>query len=586
MKPLEHQKAALRAVGRIEGLSAEIELLKDRLAAVPLWRPAAGLARQCDEALKMIRGIRMRLERNLVVTVIGPSGSGKSTLVNALAGGDDVSPAGRQRPTTGRLIVLGAGGEDAAELAHDLGGDSVEIKAVPARSFPPGLCLIDTPDTDSTAFPEHIPALERVIAQSDVLVCVFDAENPKRRDHADFLAPFVRRFDGESLLAVLNKCDRLDADELRSRILPDFREYIRSAWKGAVDQALCLSARRHVREPDWDPSAPPRHDVDQFEELRDRVFGPAGRGRLVIDRRVENARQLHAVVLGEAGRELAADRETLTAARQTLGRVLMDAMTAAAAAVRDQGSVSGGSLGAAVYQRLCMRWIGPVGWMLAVWTRLVAIGSSIAAMLRLGRSSDGSFSSRRSNRSASAGAIAAALRRYRLAMVGGWPEVAEQLVRGRFDATVRNLDTAATSAARFEEQLASLWDRAIDQEVDAMARRLGGVWLQSLINTPVLGILGYIGWVTVQTFFSADYLSGDYFLHAFWVIAIALLLSFFALQAIVRMTASPERIMKRAFDRLQKEVADLDGLAGHPLQTQLEAVLHLAAAASGGQASA
>jgi GTPase SAR1 family protein len=586
MKLLEHQTAALKAVGRIEGLSAEIELLKDRLAAVPLWRPAAGLVRQCDEALGMVRRISIRLERSLVVTVIGPSGSGKSTLVNALAGGGDVSPAGRRRPTTGRLMVLGAGGEDAVELTRDLGGDSVEIKAAPAQGWPAGLCLIDTPDTDSTAFPQHRVALERVIAQSDVLVCVFDAENPKRRDHADFLAPFVQHFDGESLVAVLNKCDRLDADELKTRILPDFRDYIRSAWKGAVDRVLCLSARRHIHEPAWDPSAPPRHDFDQFEELRDRVLGPVGRGRLVIDRRVGNARQLHAVVLEETGRELAADRETLRAARQTLGRLQTDAMTAAAAALRDHGSMGTGSLGAAVYQRLCMRWIGPVGWMLAVWTRLVAIGSSIAAMLRLGRSSDAAVSGRRSDRSGSAGAVAAALRQFRLAMVGGWPEVADQLVRGRFDATVRNLDTAAASAARFEEQLASLWDRAIDQEVNGVTRRLGGVWLQTLINAPVLGILGYIGWVTMQTFFSADYLSGDYFLHAFWVIAIALMLSFVALQAIVRMTASPERIMKRAFDRLQNEVADMDGLAGHPLPTQLEAILHLAAAASDGPASA
>jgi len=163
--------------------------------------------------------------------------------------------------------------------------------------------------------------------------------------------------------------------------------------------------------------------------------------------------------------------------------------------------------------------------------------------------------------------------------------VAEQLVRGRFDATVRSLDTPVASADRLEEQLASLWDRAVEQEVDAMARRLGRAWLQALMNAPVLAVLGYVGWATVQTFFSAEYLSGDYFLHAFWVIAIALLLSFFALQVIVRLTASPERITARAFDRLHKEVADLDGLAGHPLSIQLEAVLRMAAAAPGGPAS-
>jgi len=206
-------------------------------------------------------------------------------------------------------------------------------------------------------------------------------------------------------------------------------------------------------------------------------------------------------------------------------------------------------------------------------------------MFRLGRPSGGLFSVRRSGKGsalAGAGGLAAALRRYRLELVGRWPEAAELLVRGRFDSAVRSIDTPITSAGRFEEQLSSLWDRAIEREVDLMARRLGGGWLQILMNAPVLGILGYVGWVTVKRFFSADYLTGDYFLHAFWVMAIALLLSFFALQVLIRLTASPERIMARALDRLQKEVAELDGLAGHPLRTQLEAVLRMAEAAAGG----
>jgi hypothetical protein len=215
----------------------------------------------------------------------------------------------------------------------------------------------------------------------------------------------------------------------------------------------------------------------------------------------------------------------------------------------------------------------------------MAVGSGLAAVLRPGRRSGWLFSGRRSAKGsalAGDGGLAAALRRYRLELVGRWPEATEGLVRGRFDPAVRSVDTPTATAGRFEEQLSSLWDRAIEREVDAMARRLGGAWLQILMNAPVLGILGYVGWVTVKTFFSGDYLLGDYFLHAFWVIAIALLLSFFALQVLIRLTASPDRIMARALDRLQKEVADMDGLAGHPLCVQLEAVLRMAAAASGG----
>jgi hypothetical protein len=175
------------------------------------------------------------------------------------------------------------------------------------------------------------------------------------------------------------------------------------------------------------------------------------------------------------------------------------------------------------------------------------------------------------------------LQRYRRELLAGWPEVAELLVRGRFDAAVRSLDTPLASADRFEKQLAGRWEAAIDQAVEHATRRLAGVGLQFLMNAPVLGILGYVGWSTVRTFFSADYLGGDYFVHAFWVIAIALLLSFFALQALIRLTAGPERILAAAFDRLQQEMAEPELPAQGPLHGQLDAVLGLAEAASVGR---
>nr|MCU0605772.1 50S ribosome-binding GTPase [Desulfobacterales bacterium] len=181
MKALERQTAALKALGRIEGLSSELRHLKADLGAFSLWRPAAGLLRQCEEALHMIARIAERLDRSLVVTVIGPSGSGKSTVVNALAGGDEISPSGRQRPTTERVVIFDRGGEDAPELARDLGAETVDVRPAGDGRLPEGLCLIDTPDTDSMANRRHLPMLERAVAHSDVLICVFDAENPKRR---------------------------------------------------------------------------------------------------------------------------------------------------------------------------------------------------------------------------------------------------------------------------------------------------------------------------------------------------------------------------------------------------------------------
>jgi energy-coupling factor transporter ATP-binding protein EcfA2 len=572
---LVRQTAVLQALGRIEGLSAEIGLLKARLEATPLWRPATGLVRQCDEALQMIRAISVRLERSLVVTVIGPSGSGKSTLVNALAGGDELSPTGRQRPTTGKLIVLGNSGEDGAELVRDLGESSVEVKAAAARNFPAGVCLVDTPDTDSTAFQKHLPALERVVAQSDVLVCVFDAENPKRRDHADFLAPFVQRFDGESLVGVLNKCDRLDAQELQDQILPDFREYIRSAWRGAVDTVLCVSARRHIQDPDWDPSAVPRHDFDQFEDLRSLLFGAGRQGRSVVDRRVENARQLHAFVTGEVGREVDADRPAWESAQHALAEAETEATASAVSALRSSGQHLPAALGLTVYQRLCQRWIGPVGWMLAWWTRLVLLGSGISSFLRLGRwfRSGAQPGPSREGNFLAPSQLEAAQRSYRIALLRRWPEAADLLVQGRFDPAVRGIDTAA--APGVAEHLSDLWAKAVENEIEQVAGRLGGVWLQMLLNTPAVAILVYVGWVTVGTFFRAQYLSGDYFLHAFWVTAIALLLSFFALQVLIRLAASPRRIVARAFKRLPSDPEKVEGRPTGPVRLQLDLLLQL-----------
>jgi len=80
-----------------------------------------------------------------------------------------------------------------------------------------------------------------------------------------------------------------------------------------------------------------------------------------------------------------------------------------------------------------------------------------------------------------------------------------------------------------------------------------------LLNTPAVAILVYVGWVTVGTFFRAQYLSGDYFLHAFWVTAIALLLSFFALQVLIRLAASPRRLVVRAFKRLPSLPENVEG---------------------------
>jgi GTPase SAR1 family protein len=582
MKALERQTAALKALGRIEGLSSELRHLKADLGAFSLWRPAAGLLRQCEEALHMIARIAERLDRSLVVTVIGPSGSGKSTVVNALAGGDEISPSGRQRPTTERVVIFDRGGEDAPELARDLGAETVDVRPAGDGRLPEGLCLIDTPDTDSMANRRHLPMLERAVAHSDVLICVFDAENPKRRDHADTIAPMVRRFDGESLVVVLNKCDRLDEAELREKILPDFLEYLRTAWGGAAGSALCISARSHLHDPAWDPAAGPRHGFNQFAGLTKIVFGDMGRSGFAIDRRIDNARRLSDVVRAEVRHELAADRAVLEEAGRRLNEAHAEAAAAALEALRGGEVRLPAEMGAAVYRQLAQRWVGPVGWVLALWARLLSFGSGIGSVLRLrplrspGRQAP---AERRSPaRENGGGGLAAAIGGFRLALLRRWPDAAESLVRGRFDPAVRAAETADACVEAFSAPLTAVWGQAVEAEISKIPAALGGFWLQALLNAPAVGLIGYVGWVAVVSFFRGEYLGGGFFVHAFWLIGIALALGFFLLQVLIRLRLNPGRIAVRAVQRLGRGLPSGVGGPRTEVSSQLQALLGLATA--------
>jgi hypothetical protein len=83
--------------------------------------------------------------------------------------------------------------------------------------------------------------------------------------------------------------------------------------------------------------------------------------------------------------------------------------------------------------------------------------------------------------------------------------------------------------------------------------------------------------VVVVRFFRGDYLPGDFFVHAFWVTAITLILSFFALQLIIRLSGT-ERVIGRAFEAVRQVEPDAGG--GHPVEAQVQRLLALGAAYS------
>jgi hypothetical protein len=68
--------------------------------------------------------------------------------------------------------------------------------------------------------------------------------------------------------------------------------------------------------------------------------------------------------------------------------------------------------------------------------------------------------------------------------------------------------------------------------------------------------------VAVVSFFRGEYLGGGFFVHAFWLIGIALALSFFLLQVLIRRRLDPGPIAARAAQRMGR---GLPSPAGEPV---------------------
>ncbi len=580
------QTEALKAFGKIEGYKNDLNLLGSTLDDLSLWMPATALKKQCDEAIRMINDIAERFDRKLVVTIVGPCGAGKSTLLNALAGIDDLSPAGHQRPTTGHVIVFSSDRQDAEQLVTGLGSDSVEVRSSPAAAILEHVLLIDTPDTDSMAYQKHSPLVREAIARSDMLICVFDSENPKRKDHVDFLAPLIRRFNGASLVGVINKGDRQNEEELKNRILPDFATYIQAAWQTKVDRMLCISARRHLQNPRFDETAKPKHDFDQFEDLRELIFDSINRAEYVLDRRLENARSLRDFVFTEVRQTISGSRTSLVTAEQQMREAEKESFLDAVSAMKNDDTRQLFGVGLMIYQKLSQRWVGPLGWMIAIWARLLIFGAGMAALFRFGRPVSqimGMISAWRHFKESRAAVadtgsdkrVGTGLRTYRLSAMSNWPDIAESLVGGGFDSTVRRVEDALPDTGTFSDKLGEIWSNTLDSEMERLARKLSGMLLQFGLNMPMFAVLGYTGWITVQRFLQGSYLAGNFFLHALWTIGIVLLLSFFLFQILVRLVASPERVTAKAFEKLKRQADQFDAFTSNPVLIQLETLIQL-----------
>ena len=585
------QQTAIRALGKIKACQHDIRSLADAMDQVPRWRPGVGLKAQCERTIQLIEGLEKRLGRQLVVTLIGPCGSGKSTLLNALSGIDDLSETGVDRPTTRRVVVFCRQAADADFIRRTVGDGSVTVHSRPAAANLRHLMLVDTPDTDSVEQEKHIPVVERAIDVSDVLLCVFNAENPKTKDHVDFMAPYVQRFAGDSLVAVMNRCDRLDEGELKEKIVPEFGAYLDAAWEKTVHRIFCISARQNLTEPNWAPGAGPRHGFDQFERLRRMIFGAFNQGGAAVDRRVENSENLRNYIGIEAIGAVEAVRAELVRAQDAIADAEKTGLRDAAAALETDGLHPAVDTHTLLYQKLAARWVGPVGWLIAVWARLLILAGGIMTAVRFGgplrRLKDTARALRHFKEPPPTGSPwiddrqpDTAMRQYRLAIAQRWPDIAEMLTAGGFDGAVRDMEKALPQDDTLNDELTALWRSNLDRSVENASRKLGGWPLQLIFNLAPVGILVHAGWTTATAYFAGNYLPSNYFVHAGITFGIALFLSFFIFQSLARLMGGSDRITRQIVAAVNRRIETLRPLTQSDVARQLETVLRLIPAGS------
>lgn len=260
-KELEH----IALLAEVDDLTRKLERW---IADCPDWETARRCRSLVQRLLNRVQTLRIRLESPLVVATFGGTGTGKSSLVNALIG-EEVSKAGRQRPTTTTPTLLVHQDLEPEALGLDLSRFHVKrIDNAVMRDF----VLIDCPDPDtseSAASGSNLAILREIVPSCDVLLYTSTQQKYKNARIIDELADVA---SGCRLIFVQTHAD-LDSD-----IRDDWKQFLSPAYE--VPEMFFVDSVRALKEQQAD-----QRPSGEFGRLLDLLGTELGAARRIEIRR-------------------------------------------------------------------------------------------------------------------------------------------------------------------------------------------------------------------------------------------------------------------------------------------------------------
>ncbi len=530
--------------------------LKDELASCPHWPRAADLAAALDETIRDIGSLEEKLDAKAIVAVVGGTGTGKSSLVNALCGRPEAVRVGVSRPTTRKATAIVRSVADAQSFTRTSGPDALDILPVPETALP-GAILVDTPDTDSTECASYADVLDGVLGIADVLVCVFDATNPKRKDNLDRLSHSVAKFRPRHVVLVLNHADRIVSRErLREDIVPDFLQHLKQCWPGAFDAVFCTATPPAAMS---EALAGFDNDLGKLADFLRSVTGSS-----FVDERVsraaflrENAEEGIRTAIREQGdwRQLSAE----------ICEFEKDVSRRMAEVYSSQKGDAAENCDTPLLRAVAARWWGPVGLFFGFSRRFrrfvetpfraadLILPIALLRRIRMFAGEDRPVEAA-PNKPDESPADELRMDDVEEKTLQDYATLSDRMVRDfGMDPALRD-PTSALVLSDLSGVMRRTWADVRDAEIRDAARRCSGLFFQLVLNACSIVPAGYILCVVASTFLRGVYLSGAFYRQGLFLLALIWLLSSWIAQLRLKAAAHaiPGRTAKRFANGMHK----------------------------------